>query len=274
MDLHDDQFKKLKEIDLEILKEFIYICDKLHLKYYILGGTLLGAIRHKGFIPWDDDIDVGLLRADYEIFIDKAQDLMKDKYFLQTYKTDKEFPANFAKIRNSNTTFIESAIGHCKINHGAFIDIFPLDYYPNKISCFFILKKKLLTLRITYAYNNKILKNKIKIARIISKFVYPSIVTAIQKREKLYKSIENGSRIANYSGTWGKREIVPKEWYGEGAEVLFEGIKVMAPKEYDKWLTQVYGDYMTLPPVEKRKSHHFTDVIDLEHPYTYYTKKR
>ena len=161
-----------------MLQEFIDVCTVLNLKYYALGGTLLGVVRHRGFIPWDDDIDVGMPRADYEIFIAKAQMLLADGYFLQTFKTDKEFPANFAKIRNNNTTFIETSIGHLHVNHGVFIDVFPLDYYPNKMIWLFNLKKQLLTLRITYAFNNNILKNKVKIARIVTRIIYPSLETA------------------------------------------------------------------------------------------------
>ena len=97
--------------------------------------------------------------------------------------------------------------------------------------------------------------------------------TAVKKREKLYKSVKPTGMLANYNGAWGKREIVPKEWYGEGVEVEFEGLKVRAPKEYDLWLKQVYGDYMTPPPEDKRKTHHDTEYIDLERSYKEYIKK-
>lgn len=84
------------------------------------------------------------------------------------------------------------------------------------------------------------------------------------------KSKSNGRKIANYCGAWGEKEIVPKEWYGEGSLLEFEGLWLNAPKEYDKWLTQVYGDYMKLPPAEKQVTHHYTDIIDLDNSYTKY----
>ena len=125
-----EQLQKMQEVELDLFKAFIEVCEKLQLKYYLLGGTLLGAVRHKGFIPWDDDIDVGMPRKDYEIFIQKAQDLLPEHYFVQNCYTDGKLPMAFCKIRNSNTTFIETSVKDFKINHGIFIDIFPLDYYP------------------------------------------------------------------------------------------------------------------------------------------------
>lgn len=273
MEPTEKQLQELKETELDIFKFFIGTCEKLSLKYYLLGGTLLGAVRHKGFIPWDDDIDVGMPRKDYGIFVSEAQKYAPENYFIQTFETDPEYPANFAKIRKSDTTFIESSLGKCKINHGVYIDVFPLDYYPDENIRSFEIKKLLLGLRITDAFASKGMKAKTKIVRMISRIIYPSIKKAVEKREKLFKSVISGRKIANHCGAWGKKEIVPAEWYGEGAKLMFEGMEVSAPKEYDKWLTQVYGDYMQLPPPEKQKGHHFVDAIDLEKSYKFYTEK-
>ena len=130
MELTPQDSQRIKEIELEIFKVFLDIANKLDIKYYLIGGTLLGAVRHKGFIPWDDDIDVGLPRKDYEKFIAEAQKYLPDYYFLQTYETDPEYPLSFAKIRDSRTTYLETALNNKKINHGVFFDIFPLDFYP------------------------------------------------------------------------------------------------------------------------------------------------
>ena len=261
-----DQLARLKEIEIEMLIAVISTCEKLGLKYYMLGGTLLGAVRHKGFIPWDDDIDIGMLRKDYDVFVKKAQAFLPESLFVQTYITDPNFPMNFCKIRNSETTFIESSIKNLKINHGVFIDVFPLDFHPdNKLSLKrYDLKNKLLISRISeiYASAPRSIPRKIKhfFARIPTFCL--SVNRAVQARDNLMKSCKESSRIANYCGAWGEKEIVPKEWYGEGTLLEFEGLWLNAPKEYDKWLTQVYGEYMKLPPAEKHVTQHYTDIID------------
>ena len=99
---------------------------------------------------------------------------------------------------------------------------------------------------------------------------WPDAADAVKARERLFSSFPYTGMIANFCGQWGEKEIVPEEWYGEGCDLTFEGITVKAPKEYDKWLTQVYGDYMKLPPKEKQVSHHDTSIIDLDKPYTEY----
>ena len=127
MELSPQQLNVLKEKELELLRLFLEVCARLELTYYVLGGTLLGAVRHQGFIPWDDDIDVGMPRKDYTVFLQQAQQHLPEDIFLQTCFTDPAFPANYAKLRNSSTTFMESAFKNRNINHGICIDIFPLD---------------------------------------------------------------------------------------------------------------------------------------------------
>lgn len=269
------QLEKLKQVELAMLVNFIEVCTKLNLKYYLLGGTLLGAVRHNGFIPWDDDIDVGMPRKDYDIFMSEGQALLDKGLFLQNIDTDKEYYLNFAKIRNSKTTFVELSYKNHKINHGVYIDIFPLDYFPDdeKERKAFRRKNSIYNLRIAaefYLPNTKTFK--FRVATSLLKIFFPSAKKISKKREQLFKSVAKSSQLANYCGAWGAREIVPEEWYGEGVELSFEGIKVNTPKEYDKWLTQVYGDYMQLPPVEKRKGHHFTEIVDLEKSYHEYMR--
>ena len=267
------KLEELKFVEVEILKEFVRICETLRLNYYVLGGTLLGAVRHKGFIPWDDDIDVGMLRKDYEVFIAEAQKLLPEHLFLQTFRTDPDWPGNFAKIRNSNTTFIETSVRNCRINHGAYIDIFPLDFYPSKHVWGFERIKMLLNLRISTAFYGIDISTRGRFLRGLLCVLLPSRAKTVMVREKLYTSIRPTHMIANYCGAWGQKEIVPAEWYAEGCELEFEGMAVNGPKEYDKWLTQVYGNYMEFPPEEKRVAHHYADVIDLHTPYTEYRRK-
>lgn len=276
MDLSKKMLEDLKQIELDILREFVEVCEQLDLRYYLLGGTLLGAVRHQGFIPWDDDIDVGMPREDYDIFVRKAQKMLPSHLFIQTIETDPGYVNCFAKIRNSDTTFIESSAVHMRINHGVFMDVFPLDYYPEDAQEQIKLdsRKKWLLRRIGVefklsAYNTP--KGRAK-KRII-KMLYPSVSAAIKKREQLYRSTPHSGLMANHGGAWGKKEIIPTSWYGDGTTVTFEGMRLRAPAEYDKWLTQVYGDYMQLPPVEKRVGHHYVDVVDFGKSYKEYTEK-
>lgn len=276
MELTEAQLNEIKRIELEIFAEFIKVCKKLNLKYYLLGGTLLGAVRHKGFIPWDDDIDVGMLREDYEIFISKADKLLPNNLFLQTSKSDPNVPFNFCKIRNNNTTFVEKSVKSFKINHGVYIDIFPLDFYPNGIvpRSRFKLKKKLLDVKIRKSFDLPFPKGIIaRAALILSSFIVRDYREAVRKKDFLFKLTKKSNLIANHCGAWGDKEIVPAEWYGEGDVLEFEGISVIVPKEYDKWLSRVYGNYMELPPMEKRIPHHYVEICDLSKSYKEYTDR-
>ncbi len=277
-----DLMKQLKEKELELLKYFIDICDKYDLMYYMVEGSCLGAVRHNGFIPWDDDIDVGMPRQDYDKFLAIAQKNLPEHIFVQTHKTDKNSPMTFAKLRNSNTTFIEKSIKDLDINHGIYIDIFPLDGFTNKRlhRYIFFIKKLLLSLRISYTYYadpNKKRKITIKyivkrILKFIAKILYPSLSDAINKKDKLFQlySIEQSGLIANHNSPWEQREIVPKEFFGDGAFGQFEGLKVRLPANYHSYLSSTYGDYMQLPPEEERYGHHFSTVIDTEKSYKEY----
>lgn len=152
--MDQELLNRLKETELGLLKAFIKCCEKLEIKYYLLGGTMLGAVRHRGFIPWDDDIDVAMLRGDYELFLAEGQQYLPEYYFLQSLHSEQDVLFDFAKIRDSRTTFIETSVKNANINHGVFLDIFPLDYYPDdpKEQKRFDRKNRLLGLRIRLEY--------------------------------------------------------------------------------------------------------------------------
>lgn len=272
--------EKLKQIELDLLKIFAEICDNNNLKYFLIGGTLLGAVRHKGFIPWDDDIDVGMPRKDYEKFIKIAQKQLPEYIFLQTNKTDPKYPQNFAKLRNCNTTFIETAVKNLKINHGIYIDVFPFDAVPNdkfkqKVILF---KSKLLSVRIQelYTVENigavKSLRNKVIINLL--KLFYHTPYDAVRAKEKLNRNYENikTDYLFNFSGAWGKKEISPRIWFDESIKLQFQDCMFSCPKRYDEYLNRIYGDYMRYPPVEQRVSHHYTEIIDCDKSFREYIK--
>lgn len=273
------QLKELQSCELEILKDFIEVCKKLNLTWYMCGGSCLGTIRHEGFIPWDDDIDVCMPRKDYDIFCKKAQPLLKKNYFLQTYKTDPEYSMGYAKIRASNTTFIESSCKTHNINHGVFIDIFQLDNYCPNRKClnfknkFFMDLIRLLISR-TYSYPIVVEKTtKYKIHEKVALVFYKNktIQELNQEADKIAKSHKNNGTFYKVFHGPGDRDIYyRKDLFGSPQTKLFAGIKVNVPEKYDEYLTRFYGDYMQLPPKEKRIAHHFVDKIDFNKPYTYY----
>lgn len=223
----------LQLAELEILKEFIRVCNKLKLKYFLDSGTLLGCIRHGGFIPWDDDIDVSMPREDYEIFLKKGQKELKTKYFLQTYNTDKEYTNIFAKIRNSETTFIESTVKNLDINHGIYIDIFPLDGFrpEKKVENAINLKKYMLyneqiAKKYTYPKTEKeqiniILYIKVKIIKILSNILYGRKKTKelLEKKDKIAKryKYEDCKYIWSYAydDITPENHYIPKKNYGK-----------------------------------------------------------
>lgn len=271
MTLTADQLQELKIRERDMLECFVNICNKYGIKYFVQGGTLLGTVRHGGFIPWDDDVDVSLPRDEYERFLAIAEKELPEYYFLQTKDTDPEYPNNFAKIRDSRTTFVETSARNLNINHGAYIDIFPLDNYPSsKKAKIYELKKKLLTWRINKVFYLPNMSLISKIVTVITMILFPSLKGAINKREKLFKSVPLTDRVVNNSGAWLDKEIIPREWVQGSIQMKFEGIKVNVSDRYDEWLTYVYGDYMSLPPENERVGHHYVDLFDMNKSYTEY----
>ena len=273
--MNNEELNKLKAIEIDMLIELIRICQKYKLRYFVIGGTCLGAVRHKGFIPWDDDIDIGMPRKDYNRFLEIAQNELPSHLFLQNYKTEKDSILNFTKIRNSNTTFVEKPVAHLDINHGAYIDIFPLDGVPeNKfVKKFNDLCLACLNLKLTRYYlgNTKDIKFRSRVIKYIMKTLYKPY----KLHEKMDSIVEKYDYdqydlVKNYFGMWGEKEIVPREYFGIGCNLTFENISVTAPIDYDKYLTNVYGDYMTPPKKERQISHHEITIIDLNNSYTLY----
>ncbi len=272
LELTNAQIEKLREKELELLKIFISVCGELQLNYFIVEGTLLGAVRHGGFIPWDDDIDVGMLREDYERFISQAPALLPEGIFLQTRQSDPEYPQCFAKLRNANTVFMETTCKNLNINHGIYIDIFPFDFYPDgKLGGFaFDFEKLLIRYRVREIYyipsDNTLSAANIvrRIIKTIAKCRYKSVDSALERQEKLIRKFGNTRRLINNGSPWKNRERVDKNWLCETTVLSFEGLEVNAPADYDSYLKNVYGDYMELPPAEERIPHHFISQIDFD----------
>ncbi len=267
----------LQFVEFNLLKAFTEICDDLGLTYYMVCGSALGAVKYGGFIPWDDDVDVALPRADYEIFCEKAPELLPNGYFLQNHKTERLYPRIYSKLRDSNTTYIEKATKKIPINHGVFIDIFPLDGYPIDENAIrgLELKKKALKLNIECIFDVDygFLRNTFFAVERFFGF-HKNTYRFVEKLEKLISaySTVNSKLWCNHGNWQGKLEYAPREQYGEGTFVSFEGLKVRVPEKYDDYLTQKYGDWRADLPKEEQVGHHYYEVCDLKRPYTEYIK--
>ena len=269
------EMKKVWAIEMDLLREFIQICTKYHLQYWIDGGSLLGAVRHKGFIPWDDDLDVWMPREDYEQLLAIPSEEIKAPYFLQTPLNDDDYYCAFARLRNSNTTGIMVS-GNNQCNNGIYIDIVPGDgLYRN------MLRQKLRAFRIqannviAHAYVFNVNPN--KITRLIHSVLHWPMIHYDPK--KVFKKVNRiGSRVSwrdaeqvgdvVFSTLPYERLYHPKEDFEKTIQLPFEHMTVNAPAGYDDLLTSLYGDYMQLPPVESRGNwHHFT--FDPDHAYNH-----
>lgn len=254
-----ETLRRLQLTEVEILDEIKRVCDKNSLKYYLIGGTLLGAVRHKGFIPWDDDLDIVMSRSDYEKFCSICQEELSEKYYLHNIDTDDKYWLPFAKVRKKNTIFDEQSVSHLDVPKGIYVDIFPLDFSVGdndkgqakrakkikKLSAAILFKAKVL--------KAKSLKSKIKYLLL----AFFSVKSLSKKQINLMKKLKSGSHYVNYGSNYStKKQTMPIGYYEPQKELIFEGKSYPVPNQYEKVLTRIYGEtYMQLPPEEKRITH-------------------
>lgn len=262
------RFLQLKE--LEMLLEVDRICKKYNLTYYLIGGTALGAARHKGFIPWDDDIDLGLPREDYNEFLKLCNAELGEEYFLQTNKTDKHYMYQFAKIRLNNTAFVQEELKDFKIHHGIFIDLFPLDGIPNNVQLRKVQKGiyNLFNFTRDCKVQTKTKSPFKSIVRFMFAKVFPwSLVHFAIDWITSRVSCKRTKFMANILGRAGyDKEAMPVEFFGNPEFLEFEGHLLPVPREWDKYLSRLYGNYMELPPIDKRMNHN-PYFVDFENRY-------
>lgn len=265
----------LQKAEFEILREFVRICDELRLTYFLVCGTALGAVKYGGFIPWDDDIDVALPRKDYEIFCERAQSFLPEHLFLQNHRTESVYPRIYSKIRNSNTTYIEKTTSNLPMNHGVYIDVFPLDGYPSEAKEIkrFERQKKIRKLQIECALNVDygFLRNTFfSLERCAGFHKKTAVIIDLLEREMTKWPTDTSALWCNHGNWQGRLEYAPREQYGDGLMVTFEGLPVRVPARYDEYLTQKYGNWRADLPPEKKVGHHYYDVMDLERSYRDY----
>ncbi len=270
------EMKKVWAIEMDLFRAISEVCEKHGLRYWVTYGSLLGAVRHRGYIPWDDDFDIMMPRADYQKLI-RLQDEFKDPYFFQTTQNDEDYYSSFARLRNSNTTgILVSPNNTC--NNGIYIDIYPLDGAPKKG----LERKTVLFLNQT--------RNVLAHAYVFN--VNPSILTRTANKVlhlpfvpfdpiKTYKKV-NGTAARRkwkdcdqvglicFPFKYGMEYIYDKDIFRETIYLDYEFMKVPAPIGYDQFLRDSYGDnYMEFPPLEDRGAWH-DFVFSPDVPYKEY----
>ena len=247
------ELKKLKEEELKILDYFVTVCKNHNLNYQLTYGTLLGAIRHKGFIPWDDDIDVHMEPNDYLKFLEIIEKENNNKYIIQNIDTEKYYHTYFTKIRKNNSCMVEKEWKDIKIHKGINIDIFPLFPYPDDLKERKKMMFKLKVANLLASKNNKTKSLKNKIIFGILKLIPRSITNKIVRNILL--------NLLKYDGKYSQYKIeindkpIKKIWAEKSIETKFENKKYKITEDYDEMLTCIYGDYMKLPKEEDRVGH-------------------
>ncbi|MCP2033604.1 lipopolysaccharide cholinephosphotransferase [Planomicrobium sp. HSC-17F08] len=253
---------EVQKIQFEILCEIERICRKHDIKYTLCGGTLLGAIRHKGFIPWDDDMDIDMSRSEYEKFLEVANIELNKKYFVQNYKSDKNcLNTPFTKIRKNGTIFESEGQRHLDRHKGIAIDIFPIDTVPENIVLRRVHKEtiallqKLVAIKLKYNYyNDNNFKKALKItgSLLLSGISIYRIGKVMENVMSFFNNTDSELVSNTYSRNFYDKLTFNKSIYESIIYLEFWQKKFPAPKQWETILQKFYGDYMTPPPEEER----------------------
>lgn len=257
--------RKVQMVQLEIAKEVKRVCEENNIKYFLTAGTLLGAIRHKGFIPWDDDLDIAMLKKDYDRFVAIAPTAFKPEYELQTWHTDDRFPNEFAKVRKKGTVYVEGKANPRK-KVGIYIDIIVYINFPDtepemeKTHKKMLKLHRLLLMKCQYRpwYNDGTINWKKRIGYLYYQLI--SLFSTYNQLVSRFEAIQNQfpSTTLNLHGMIESEKYSPlkREWYEETLMMDFEDDKFAIPKGYDGYLCVGYGDYMKMPPENERENRH------------------
>ncbi|NLR92659.1 MULTISPECIES: LicD family protein [Flammeovirga] len=260
--MEQGKLRKLQNIQVEITLAFDAFCKQHQLEYFIIGGTLLGAVRHKGFIPWDDDIDVGMTREHYDKFIKLYLQNPIDGLFLHTTENDAQYYLPFVKLKKDGTEYIDEDTKNVDTHKGIFLDIFPFDDVKDPDS-FVCRQQAKLVNQLTYTLSKKrgtkVYPSKSKFQKIFD-FVFSFYnikgLVKLQKKIMTFNNNKGYNYFINFSSPYYyKKELFPKEKYYPIKKYEFEDTQFEGPADYDYVLSHVFGDYMQLPPEDKRMTH-------------------
>lgn len=264
--------RRVQLVQLEIAKEIARVCNLCGIKYFLVGGTLLGAVRHKGFIPWDDDLDIGMFRTDYEQFLDVAPKYLDVKYKVVDWKTDNNYPFPMGKVIKRGTIYKERKrkdLGE----QGIWVDVFPYDNIDSAKALAekgFKLKVLWSLIRSKNNYQTWVTQDGISLRKYIKNLPI-RFLSVFVNREKLIAKYEELSRKDNdietkYVFENGAEEYTEwcfkRDYFQKLKEINFEDSCFLCPEEYDKYLSDAYGNYMQLPPENERENRHLIEEID------------
>jgi lipopolysaccharide cholinephosphotransferase len=265
-----DNLRRLQLAQLQIAVEVTDLCDRHHIRYALLGGSALGARRHRGFIPWDDDMDIGMLREDFDRFLDVARTELPASLYVQHWLDDPQMGAPFAKVRRNHTVMLEEASKDTGGHKGISIDIFPFDNvpdgpaeYPWKLELKFW--KRLL--RHQTGYTIRKLALPLYVADLPTRVGARIVSPALAKR-RMHKVMtrfrhRRSDRVLAVGGAYDfKKDMLQVAWLSNVTRQAFEDRQFYCPTALDDYLAHMYGDFMALPPVEQRRSKHRIRLLD------------
>lgn len=266
--LTNEELRRMQLIQLDLLQEIDRICKKCNIKYAIIAGTLLGAVRHKGYIPWDDDADTAMLRDEYLKFREACKtELNTEKYFFQDHVTTPGYRWGFGRLMRKDTLYVRNNQEHMPYTQGVFVDIFPMDGVPDNyilrcLHCFkcFCVRKTMWSAVGRLSDKRPIMRKWFSLLYKIPEKtlykIYEHLITTSNKKDTEYVRILT---FPTPNKTFGYK----RKWYSETAPIDFEGITFEGIKDYDDYLTFKFGDYMTLPPESERQGHHYASELKL-----------
>lgn len=269
MELNNQQLNKIKEVELEILIEIDRLCRKHNIKYSLTFGTLIGAIRHKGFIPWDDDVDIIMNRVEFDKFKSVLKELKDDYYYVDPY-TDRRYGLFFPKIMKKNT-LMKEVTNPKRVNYGIFVDIFVVEKTSvdpeeqlKQFNRYWFLRRIYLRKKFYNFKHNKISAFIYKVCGVLLK---PFSSKSVRKKlkansDKFLKSKDYKWILFEIDDKDFSKAIYDRELYEEYIDIEFEKHTFMAIKNYDSFLKSIYGDYMSLPSEEDRVPHHFIKALE------------